>query len=67
MVGCVLSIVATTFQMMLFARLLQGLGVAGPRSVAVAVVRDQFSGRMMARVMSFIMSVFILVPIIAPA
>lgn len=67
MVGCVLSIVATNFRMMLFARLLQGLGVAGPRSVAVAVVRDQFSGRMMARVMSFIMSVFILVPIIAPA
>ena len=67
MVGCVLSIVATSFPMMLFARLLQGLGVAGPRSVAVAVVRDQFSGRMMARVMSFIMSVFILVPIIAPA
>ncbi|MGB0387878.1 MAG: multidrug effflux MFS transporter [Ardenticatenaceae bacterium] len=66
-VGCVLSIVATSFQMMLFSRLLQGLGVAGPRSVAVAVVRDQFSGRMMARVMSFVMSVFILVPIIAPA
>lgn len=67
MVGCVLSIVATNFSMMLAARFLQGLGVAGPRSVAVAVVRDQFSGRMMARVMSFIMTVFILVPIIAPA
>ncbi|MEM7116319.1 MAG: multidrug effflux MFS transporter [Chloroflexota bacterium] len=66
-VGCILSIVATNFQMMLFSRLLQGLGVAGPRSVAVAVVRDLFSGRMMARVMSFIMSVFILLPIIAPA
>ena len=66
-VGCVLSIVSTSFPIMLFARLLQGLGVAGPRSVAVAVVRDQFSGRMMARVMSFVMSVFILVPIIAPA
>ncbi len=67
MAGCILAITATNFQMMLAARLLQGLGVAGPRSVAVAVVRDQFAGRMMARVMSFIMSVFILVPIIAPA
>ncbi|MEM7336038.1 MAG: multidrug effflux MFS transporter [Chloroflexota bacterium] len=66
-IGCILSITATTYSMMLFARLLQGLGIAGPRSVAVAIVRDQFSGRMMARVMSFIMSVFILVPIIAPA
>jgi len=66
-VGCLLSIIATSFSMMLFARLLQGLGVAGPRSVVVAIVRDQYAGRMMARVMSYIMSFFILVPIIAPA
>ena len=67
MIGCILSIFATTFPIMLLARLLQGLGVAGPRSVAVAIVRDLFEGRRMARAMSFIMSVFILVPIIAPA
>ncbi|MFK7802680.1 MAG: multidrug effflux MFS transporter [Anaerolineae bacterium] len=65
--GCLLSMVATTFPMMLAARVLQGLGIAGPRSLATAVVRDRFSGRMMARIMSFIMSVFILVPILAPA
>ena len=62
-----LSMVATTFPMMLASRLIQGLGVAGPRSVAVAIVRDRYAGRMMARVMSFVMSVFILVPILAPA
>lgn len=67
MLGCILSIVATSFPMILMARALQGLGAAGPRSVAVAVVRDQFAGRMMARVMSFIMSIFILIPIVAPA
>lgn len=66
-IGCVLSILATTFPMILAARLVQGLGVAGPRSVATAVVRDLYSGRNMARVMSFIMAVFILIPIIAPA
>jgi len=66
-VGCILSIVATSFPMMLFARLLQGLGIAGPRGVSMAIVRDLYSGRMMARVMSLIMSFFILVPIIAPA
>ena len=65
-VGCILSIIATTFPMILAARALQGLGAAGPRGVAVAVVRDQFAGRMMARVMSFIMTIFILVPIVAP-
>ncbi len=67
MVGCVMALTAQTFSVMLAGRLLQGLGVAGPRSVAVAIVRDQYAARLMARVMSFVMAVFILVPIIAPA
>jgi len=67
MIGCILSIIATSYSMMLFARFLQGLGVAGPRGIALAIVRDQFSGDRMARMMSFIMSTFVLIPIIAPA
>lgn len=66
-VGCVIALVAQSMMGMLLGRLIQGLGVAGPRGVAVAVVRDQFEGRAMARVMSFVMTVFILVPIIAPS
>ncbi|NUM44823.1 MAG: multidrug effflux MFS transporter [Anaerolineales bacterium] len=65
--GCLLSIFAPTFSIMLAGRLLQGVGIAGPRSVTMALVRDQFEGRAMARVMSFVMSVFILVPVIAPS
>jgi DHA1 family bicyclomycin/chloramphenicol resistance-like MFS transporter len=65
--GCVLSIVAGSFEQMLIGRFLQGVGAAGPRIVSVALVRDQFKGREMARVMSFVMSVFILVPVFAPA
>lgn len=65
--GTLLSMVATNFPTMLAARLIQGLGVASPRSISTAIVRDRFSGRMMARVMSFVMSIFILVPILAPA
>ena len=65
-IGCLLSICATRFSMMLTGRLLQGIGAAGPRSVVVAVIRDQYHGRAMARVMSLIMSVFILIPVIAP-
>ncbi len=65
--GSILSMVATSFPMMLASRLVQGLGVAGPRAVSVAIVRDRFAGRMMARVMSFVMTVFIMVPILAPA
>ncbi len=66
-IGCLTSWLASSFTMLLVGRVLQGLGVAGPRSVATAVVRDQYEGRMMARVMSFVMAIFIIVPIIAPA
>jgi len=64
--GTLLALLAVNFQMMLMGRFLQGIGAAGPRSVAVALVRDQYAGRAMARVMSFVITVFILVPIIAP-
>ncbi|WP_299199076.1 multidrug effflux MFS transporter [uncultured Amphritea sp.] len=66
-IGAILSIVAESFDQMLLGRLLQGLGLAGPRVVAVALVRDLYSGKAMARVMSFVMTVFILVPMLAPA
>jgi DHA1 family bicyclomycin/chloramphenicol resistance-like MFS transporter len=66
-IGCLLSLSATSFPMILAGRVLQGVGVAGPRVVTVALVRDQYKGRAMAQVMSFVMAVFILVPIIAPA
>lgn len=65
--GCLLSIFALDFTHMLIGRFLQGVGAAGPRIVSVALVRDQFSGREMARVMSFVMTIFILVPVFAPA
>jgi MFS transporter, DHA1 family, multidrug resistance protein len=58
---------APSFAVLLAGRALSGFGAAGPRVVAVAVVRDQHAGRAMARVMSFVTSVFILVPVVAPA
>ena len=67
MVGCGLSILAQDFRLMLIGRFRQGLGVAGPRIVTVALVRDQYEGRAMARIMSFVMGVFILVPALAPS
>ena len=58
---------ASSLEVMLVARLFQGLGCSGPRVVAMAVTRDLFSGREMARIVSFIMMVFALVPGFAPA
>ncbi len=65
-VGCLLSLFSFTFGMMLAGRIIQGLGLAGPRIVTMAIVRDRFEGRIMARVLSFVMAVFIVVPAVAP-
>ena len=67
LLGCVLSIFASTWPMMLVGRFLQGLGAAAPRIVTVAMVRDDYKGRMMAKIMSVVMAVFIIVPALAPA
>jgi DHA1 family bicyclomycin/chloramphenicol resistance-like MFS transporter len=64
--GCILALVSRNYTMMLAGRFLQGAGVAGPRPMTIALVRDKFEGRSMARVMSFIMTIFILAPVVAP-
>jgi len=64
--GCLVSIFATVFPTMLAGRLLQGLGAAGPRIVTLALVRDQYSGTEMARIMSFIIAVLMIGPVLAP-
>lgn len=55
-----------SLEVVLAARLVMGLGAAAPRVVALAIVRDLFSGREMARLMSIAMMIFTLVPAIAP-
>ena len=64
--GAILSAYATSLEMLLAARALQGLGAAGPRVMAMAIIRDLFKGRQMAKILSFVMMVFLLIPIIAP-
>ena len=57
---------APNLETLLIARVVMGLGAAGPRTVAIAMVRDLFAGREMARIMSFVMMVFTLIPAVAP-
>ena len=64
--GCLVCLLAENMTMLLVGRFIQGVGVAGTRIVTIAIVRDLFEGAAMARVMSFVMTVFILVPAIAP-
>ncbi len=64
--GAVGSALAPTLPLLLVARFVWGIGAAGARVVATAVARDLFEGVEMARAMSQIMAVFVLVPVIAP-
>ncbi len=65
--GCALAMVAESFTLLLAARMIQGFGAAAARVLSVAIVRDRFEGRDMARVMSFCMMVFLIIPVIAPS
>ena len=65
--GAVASVFAPSLAAMVIARFVWGLGSAGPRVAAMAMVRDAYEGEQMARQMSLIMAVFILVPTFAPA
>ncbi|WP_109438650.1 multidrug effflux MFS transporter [Aquimarina sp. AU119] len=62
-----ICIFATSIEMMVVGRILQGIGLSAPRTIAIAMIRDIYSGDYMARIMSFVTVVFLLVPIIAPA
>tara|TARA_R110002073_G_scaffold77941_7_gene188356 strand:- start:112 stop:1380 length:1269 start_codon:yes stop_codon:yes gene_type:complete len=58
---------SSSLELMLIARVFQGLGASGPRVVSAAIIRDLFAGREMARIISFVIMVFTLVPVLAPA
>jgi DHA1 family bicyclomycin/chloramphenicol resistance-like MFS transporter len=58
---------ASSFTLLLGARMLQGMAAAATRVLVVAIVRDRFQGPAMARVMSLTMIVFMIVPVLAPA
>ncbi|MBN2503036.1 MAG: multidrug effflux MFS transporter [Anaerolineales bacterium] len=64
--GSLVALFSISFPMLLLGRSLQGLGISAPQAVTLALVRDRLEGRQMARVMSFVMTIFILVPMIAP-
>jgi DHA1 family bicyclomycin/chloramphenicol resistance-like MFS transporter len=66
-VGAIGSALSPSLLVLVLFRVVNGLGAAGPRSLALAMVRDRFEGEQMARTMSFAMSIFILVPVIAPS
>jgi DHA1 family bicyclomycin/chloramphenicol resistance-like MFS transporter len=66
LIGAALCVAAGAFELFLAARVVQGLSAAATRVVGMALVRDLFSGSRMAQIMSTAMTIFMIVPIIAP-
>ncbi len=67
LIGALLCFFASSFPVLIIGRIIQGFGAASPRVVSMAMVRDGAKGADMARIMSYVMSVFMLVPIVAPS
>lgn len=65
--GTVIAATAESFAAVIIGRLLQGVGVAGPKIGTRAMIRDRYTGTDMAQVLSVIFTLLILVPMIAPA
>ncbi|MGH1331355.1 MAG: MFS transporter [Paracoccaceae bacterium] len=66
LLGTIIALVAGSLEMVVLGRFLQGAGVAGPKIATRAMIRDQFEGAAMARIMSFMFTLFILIPMLAP-
>ena len=62
-----LAALASTFELLIVARFVQGAAAAAMRTLATAIVRDRYSGPNMARILSLSMTIVLLVPILAPA
>jgi len=65
-IASIICITTRNFEMMLFGRVLQGVGLSSARTMSIAMVRDSYSGDHMAKILSIVVMTFILVPVIAP-
>lgn len=63
----VVCIYAKSLEMMLFGRVLQGIALSSPRTISISIIRDSYEGDYMAKIMSFVTVIFIIVPTVAPA
>ena len=65
-IATIICVTTNSFEMMIIGRVLQGIGLSSPRTLSIAIIRDSYSGNYMAKILSIVVMVFILVPIIAP-
>lgn len=71
--GIIIYLIATvsvffinSFEQLLWVRFAQGAGLAAPRVLTMTIIRDRVEGAAMSRIVSFVMMVFLMIPIVAP-
>ncbi|SDQ60270.1 multidrug effflux MFS transporter [Flagellimonas zhangzhouensis] len=67
LIASVICLFAPNLEIMVIGRILQGIGLSAPRTIAISIIRDSYEGDYMAKIMSFVTAFFILVPVVAPA
>lgn len=65
-IASIICVTTKSFEIMIIGRILQGVGLSSPRSIALSMIRDSYSGNYMAKIISIVVMFFILVPVIAP-
>jgi DHA1 family bicyclomycin/chloramphenicol resistance-like MFS transporter len=65
-VASIICVLSPSLEWIIVGRILQGVGLAAPRTIAIAIIRDMYKGDYMAKIMSFVTTFFILVPVVAP-
>ena len=65
-IASIICVNTNNYDVLIAGRILQGIGLASPRTLSIAMIRDSYEGDYMAKVMSFIVMIFILIPIVAP-
>lgn len=66
-VASVICLFAPNIEIMVVGRIFQGIGLSAPRTITISIIRDSYKGDYMAKVMSFVVAFFILIPVVAPA
>jgi DHA1 family bicyclomycin/chloramphenicol resistance-like MFS transporter len=65
-IASIICVTTKSFEMMIIGRILQGIGLSSPRSLSISMIRDEFSGDYMAKIISIVVMFFILIPVMAP-
>lgn len=67
LIASLICVFAVSLKVMILGRILQGIALSAPRTISVSIIRDSYEGNYMAKIMSFVTVIFIIVPTIAPA